>query len=42
MDLDPGLRWLGFLGPWVGLGLIKMQEQGFAGLALPRKHLSQL
>lgn len=37
--LDPGLDWLGFLGPWVGLELIKMQEEGLDGFAEPRKHL---
>lgn len=36
------LAWLGFLGPWVGLELIKMQEEGLVGLAEPRKHLSLL
>lgn len=37
-----GPAWLGFLGPWVGLELINMQEEGVAGFAEPRKQLSLL
>lgn len=38
------LAWAGqgFLGPWAGLELIKMQEGGLVSLAEPRKHLSLL
>lgn len=31
---DPGLGRLGFLGPWVSLELIKMQEEGLAGFTI--------
>lgn len=37
--LEPGLGRLGFLGPWVGLELIKMQEEVLVGFAEPGRHL---